>query len=221
MDFQPQLLDLRSKLGRLEEKQPMTQTDYYKILGVAKNASDKQIKEAFRKLAFKYHPDRSPQGSGETDTAEQMKSINEAYAVLSNPAKRREYDALRDQFGTGAYDHFREHYSDQDLFRGSDIQQIFEEMARSFGLRGFNEIFRDLSSGGAKTFKYQRPGLFAGGFMFSGRPSGRAANQRPPLSGGSGRLVNYLMNKVAGLALAHHPASRRSPKRRSLRVLPP
>ncbi len=50
----------------------MTQTDYYKILGVAKDASDKQIKEAFRKLAFKYHPDRSPQGSGETDTAEQM-----------------------------------------------------------------------------------------------------------------------------------------------------
>jgi len=55
--------------------------------------------------------------------------------VLSNPAKKREYDLLRNQFGASAYSQFRKNYSEQDIFSGSDINHIFEEMARSFGIR--------------------------------------------------------------------------------------
>ena len=72
----------------------MEQKDYYKILGIEKNATDQQIKNVYRRLAFKYHPDRNILNS---EAVEKMKSVNEAYAVLSNPKKRSEYDLLRDR----------------------------------------------------------------------------------------------------------------------------
>jgi len=67
--------------------------DYYEILGVSRDASPEEIKKAFRKLALKYHPDRNP---GDKEAEEKFKEINEAYACLSDPEKRRQYD----QFGT-------------------------------------------------------------------------------------------------------------------------
>ena len=63
--------------------------DYYQILGVSEDASQEQIKAAYRRLAFQYHPDRNKE---DTAAAEKMKEINEAYAILSNQAKRKEYD---------------------------------------------------------------------------------------------------------------------------------
>jgi uncharacterized membrane protein YsdA (DUF1294 family) len=66
--------------------------DYYAILGVPRNATPEQIKEAYRRLAKEYHPDRNPSPEAE----ERFKLINEAYQVLSDPAKRAEYDALYD-----------------------------------------------------------------------------------------------------------------------------
>jgi curved DNA-binding protein len=69
----------------------MEDRDYYKILGVNKSASDKEIKKAYRKLALKYHPDRN---HGDKNAEEQFKLINEAYAVLSDKEKRRQYDTL-------------------------------------------------------------------------------------------------------------------------------
>src|SRR3989339_705924 len=70
----------------------MSNNDYYRTLGVARNASDEEIKTAFRKLALKYHPDRNP---GNKESEAQFKEIGEAYEVLSTPDKRRVYD----QFG--------------------------------------------------------------------------------------------------------------------------
>jgi molecular chaperone DnaJ len=67
--------------------------DYYEILGVSRDASPEEIKKAFRRLALKYHPDRNP---GDKEAEEKFKEINEAYACLSDPEKRRQYD----QFGT-------------------------------------------------------------------------------------------------------------------------
>lgn len=63
--------------------------DYYKILGIAKNASDKEIKDAYRNLAKQHHPDKNP---GDKSAEEKFKKISEAYDVLSNPDKRQSYD---------------------------------------------------------------------------------------------------------------------------------
>ena len=82
----------------------MTQ-DYYKILGIAPNASMNEIKNAYRKLAFQYHPDRNQSDSTAT---RKMEDINEAYATLSDATKRRKYDiplgyrTISSKFNTGA-----------------------------------------------------------------------------------------------------------------------
>ena len=67
-----------------------TQTDYYEILGVARTASEQEIKSAYRKLALKYHPDRNP---GDKEAEERFKEAAEAYRVLGDPEKRQRYDA--------------------------------------------------------------------------------------------------------------------------------
>lgn len=71
--------------------------DYYEVLGVDRNASEEEIKKAYRKLAKKYHPDMNP---GDKDAEKKFKEASEAYAVLSDAEKRRQYD----QFGHSAFD---------------------------------------------------------------------------------------------------------------------
>jgi curved DNA-binding protein len=73
----------------------MEYKDYYKVLGVDRKATDDEIKRAYRKLAMKYHPDRNP---GDNRAEEKFKEINEAYQVLSDPAKRGRYDQLGDSY---------------------------------------------------------------------------------------------------------------------------
>lgn len=73
----------------------MEYKDYYKLLGVDRNASDKEIKKAYRKLALQYHPDRNP---GDKKAEEKFKEINEAYQVLSDPEKRARYNQLGESY---------------------------------------------------------------------------------------------------------------------------
>ncbi|RJP79105.1 MAG: J domain-containing protein [Desulfobacteraceae bacterium] len=142
----------------------MAEIDYYQILGVDQKADPKQLKNAFRELAFQYHPDRN---ADNLEAAEKMKQINEAYAVLSDPKKRQAYDSLKSKFGDSAYGKFRNGYSDRDIFSGSDINHIFDEMAKAFGFRGVDEVFHDVYGKGYKRFEFKQPGFFAAGFVFS------------------------------------------------------
>lgn len=177
----------------------MPQNDYYQILEVDQKASSKQIKEAYRKLAFKYHPDRNAKNP---DAAEKMKRLNEAYAVLSNAAKRREYDTLRQQFGSSAYSQFRQNYSEQDIFSGSDINQILEQMARAFGLRGFDEIFKEFYGQGYQQYEFRKPGFFAKSYYFSGPRQTPAMNHSAfPLYGSIGKLARFFLKQLSGIEL--------------------
>ena len=89
----------------------MSGKDYYKILGVAKSASADEIKKAYRKMALKYHPDRN---KGDKSAEAKFKEISEAYAVLSDTEKRKQYDT----FGA---DGFQSRFSQEDIFRGFDF----------------------------------------------------------------------------------------------------
>ena len=176
----------------------MEQQDYYKILKVEASESQQKIKESYRKLALKYHPDHNRDDAA---AAARMKAINESYAVLSDPQKRSRYDALRQTYGDAAHDRFKQTYSDQDIFRGSDIQQIFEEFSRAFGLRGFDEVFKDSYGSGYRSFEFRRPNAFGKVFV-GGQGQGRG---RPgsgfPLGGHLGRLIKYGLKKKWGIEL--------------------
>ena len=177
----------------------MAQRDYYQTLGVEPGATAQQLKDAYRKLAFKYHPDRT---ADRPDSADMMKAVNEAYAVLSDPDKRRAYDGMRQRFGSSATGHFRQNYSEQDIFSGSDIQQIFEEVARSFGLRGFDDIFKDFYGQGHGAFRFDQQDLSGRGFFVFkgfGRPGSKPAHTPP--AGKLGRLSRTLLEKISGVEL--------------------
>ncbi len=154
----------------------MIPDDYYRTLGLEPQAEPNHIKEAYRRLAFEHHPDRN---RGNPAAAEKMKSINEAYAVLSNPAKRRKYDGLRRRFGAAACGHFRTSHSEQDIFSGSDINAVFEEMARAAGFRGVDDIFREFYGQTYQSFRFSRPRVTVRAFGFR-RPAANAGTRGRP-----------------------------------------
>jgi curved DNA-binding protein len=118
--------------------------DYYKTLGVEKNTSDEDIKKAYRKLAMKFHPDRNP---GNKQAEEKFKKISEAYAVLSDQEKRKQYDS----FGSDA---FRQRYSQEDIFRDFDLNDILRE----FGVGGGGRGARAFGGGRSRTFTFGQGG---------------------------------------------------------------
>lgn len=141
----------------------MDYKDYYKVLGIAKNASEKEIKQAFRKLARKYHPDVNP---GDLGAEQKFKEINEAHEVISDPEKRRKYDQL------GANWKQYEQYQRPGAggrpggfpgFGGGGVHVEFEG-----GAGGFSDFFKTFFGGAADvedlfgqsggSFRGQRPG---------------------------------------------------------------
>jgi curved DNA-binding protein len=120
--------------------------DYYGILGVPRNASDEEIKKAYRKLAMQYHPDRNP--GKEKWANDKFKEINEAYGVLGDPQKRKQYD----QFGTVG--------NIGDIFGSPFTTTTFEEMMKDFGGAGLrfdflDDIFGDFLKGRGSSFSFR------------------------------------------------------------------
>jgi curved DNA-binding protein len=103
--------------------------DYYHILGVQRGSSDEEIKKAYRKLAMQYHPDRNP--GKEQWANEKFKEINEAYGVLGDPKKRKQYD----QFGTVG--------DAGDIFGSPYTRTTFEDLMKEFGGAGLGYGFLD------------------------------------------------------------------------------
>jgi curved DNA-binding protein len=141
----------------------VSETDYYKLLGVDKKASQDEIKKAYRKLAMKYHPDRN---KGDKSAEEKFKKISEAYAVLSDKEKRKQYDTF------GASD-FRQRYSQEDIFRSFNFGDIFREFG--FEDSSFGNVFTG-GGGPGRGFSFS----FGGGDPFTSRAGGRQAQIKGP-----------------------------------------
>ncbi|MBW1616172.1 MAG: J domain-containing protein [Deltaproteobacteria bacterium] len=132
--------------------------DYYKILNIDKTATEAEIKKAYRKLAMKYHPDHT---KGNKEAEDKFKRVSEAYAVLSNKEKRKQYDTF------GSSD-FHKKYSQEDIFKGADLSDILKEFGFNFGNR--------FAGGPGRGAKFS----FGGGAPHFG---GYAGARRRPLKG--------------------------------------
>ena len=152
--------------------------DYYKVLSLPRNASDEQIKKAYRKLAMQYHPDRN--AGKEKWANERFKEINEAYTVLGDPQKRKQYDRFGTVGGAG------------DIFSSPFTSTIFQDIVKDFGSAGLrfdflDDIFGDLLKGR--------------GFSFSSRGSGRPTKMRSESRQGRGTNPNEIFGQARRAAL--------------------
>ena len=143
----------------------MAGEDYYGVLGVKEDASQDQIKKAYRKLALKYHPDKNP---GDKKAEEKFKKISEAYYSLGDPKRRKEYDNLRKMGGfTG----------DFSSAQGFDPSEFFRQFSSGRGFSSgsafgdiFGDIFSDLGASGGgrtRTFYYSTGGGLRGDESYS------------------------------------------------------
>lgn len=151
----------------------MSGKDYYKILEVDRGATEEQIKQAYRKLALRYHPDRNP---GDLRAENQFKDISEAYGVLMDRDKRRQYDSERTTF-RGAYQ-YRQEDIFRDMFRNPNAQDLFSELSKEFERYGFRfdqKFVNRVFFGGKGVFF---GGVIFGGPLFGGTPFSQRFGRR-------------------------------------------
>jgi molecular chaperone DnaJ len=124
----------------------MISEDYYDILGVSKNASDEEIKKAYRKMAIKYHPDKNPD---DKKAEEMFKKVTEAYDVLSDSEKRKVYN----QFGKDGLS--GRGYNGPNFNNFGNFSDLFEHFTVNFGFGGFDNIFENFFGGSRRNKRYE------------------------------------------------------------------
>lgn len=121
--------------------------DYYEILGISKNATQEEIKQAYRRLALKYHPDMNKDDPKSAE--EKFKEISEAYGVLSDEEKRKQYDVYGEEG-------IHQRYTQEDIYRNINFEDIFNEnVFRNFGF-GFDSDFFNIFVGGRREGRVKR-----------------------------------------------------------------
>lgn len=176
--------------------------DYYQILGVPENASQDEIKAAFRKLAFKHHPDMNR--GNEKQAEEKFKEINEAYGVLGDEGKRQQYDsARRSGFAGAGAQGFG--YSQSDIFRDAfsnpafaeDLSRMFSQAGLRFDQDFLNRVFFS-GRGTVFTFTFGPGGIRRNTYRSGNQPPG--ANAYPVMPVRKPGLIDRLMMKsIMGL----------------------
>lgn len=148
--------------------------NYYEILGLGVDCSQDELRKKYRKLAMQYHPDKNPDNP---EYQERFKEIAEAYGVLSDPVKRKEYDHCMASGGTyqhgGGFSYSQEEIL-KDMFNDPKFQQMFQSMLKEFqkaGMRSSPDFVE-------KSFFNKKGGMFVGGVMFFGSMAGQAAKRK-------------------------------------------
>ena len=113
--------------------------DYYKILEINRNSNQDEIRKAYKKLAFKYHPDKNPENREESE--QKFKDISEAYSILSNPSKKSDYDAFgRTNFQSFDYSNFDAFTFFHDIFKNSNDEEFEKEYQNYYKYKNNSEI---------------------------------------------------------------------------------
>lgn len=187
--------------------------DYYKILGVTQSSSEDDIRKSYRKLAMRYHPDRNPD---DPESEEKFKVVAEAYGVLTDPVKRREYDVyiaqgggdFQGQQGSGGFSYSQEDIL-RDLFNDPRFQNMLQGLLREFQRSGFraNPYFLK------KCFFGGKGGFFIGGLFLFGSlagPSLLGAAKKGLLSGKTPLLktVGSAIGSLLGRGDDNHEVSK-------------
>ncbi len=166
--------------------------DYYKILGVTPAQSEDEIRKNYRKLAMQYHPDRNP---GNMEAEKKFKDIAEAYGVLTDPQKRKEYDLFRSSAGKSTHGGGNQSFSYsqedilKDLFRDPRFQQMFSGLLHEFQRRGFRHSSHFIK----KSFFGGRGSIFLGGIFLFGSVAKPLLRDRATIFSSIGRTVKTLL----------------------------